>query len=120
MSGGHFDYMQYHIDEIADSIENYLNGKEIDADEIEIDNYIEERYLEQDEIDYIRKHHRTMPNPYEYNKDTLKEFKHAVKLLREAAVYAQRIDYLLCGDDGEETFHERLKEDLNELNNEHK
>ena len=33
-------------------------------------------------------------------------------LLRKAEVYAQRIDLLLSGDDSEERFHERLKEDL--------
>jgi hypothetical protein len=29
-----------------------------------------------------------------------------------AKIYAQRVDWFLSGDDGEETFHERLKEDL--------
>jgi len=33
-------------------------------------------------------------------------------VLRKAAIYAQRIDWLLSGDDGEESFLERLKEEL--------
>lgn len=32
-----------------------------------------------------------------------------------AQVYAQRIDWLLSGDDGEDNFHLRLKEDLANL-----
>ena len=32
-----------------------------------------------------------------------------------AAIYAQRIDWLLSGDDGEESFKRRLKEELDEL-----
>lgn len=51
----------------------------------------------------------------EYSKKTLAKFRKAVKLLHEAYVYAHRIDWLLCGDDGEDTFHERLKHDLDKL-----
>lgn len=52
---------------------------------------------------------------YDYEPETIEEFRKAIKVLREAAVYAQRIDWLLCGDDGEETFHKRLKEELGKL-----
>jgi len=45
----------------------------------------------------------------------LDEFHNGVKALRKAAVYAQRIDWLLSGDDSPETFLERLAEDLEEL-----
>jgi hypothetical protein len=38
-----------------------------------------------------------------------------IELLRKATVYVNRIDYLICGDDGEENFLRRLKEDLNKL-----
>lgn len=51
----------------------------------------------------------------EYSKRTLAKFRKAIEVLREAYVYAQRIDWLLCGDDGEDTFHERLKHDLDKL-----
>ena len=37
----------------------------------------------------------------------------AIKQLKIAAVYAQRVDWLLSGDDGEESFIERLEENLN-------
>ena len=54
-------------------------------------------------------------NIAEYSAKTIAEFKDAVIFLRRAEIYAQRIDWLLSGDDGEETFHERLKEDLSKL-----
>jgi hypothetical protein len=46
----------------------------------------------------------------------IEEFKNAVKYLKIAQVYAQRVDWLVSGDDGEETFMKRLDEDLNDLN----
>ena len=36
-------------------------------------------------------------------------------LLKKATIYAQRIDWLVSGDDGEESFLSRLKEDLEQL-----
>jgi hypothetical protein len=48
----------------------------------------------------------------QYSKETLAEFGKALATLRAAAIYLQRIDWLVSGDDGEETFHQRLKEDL--------
>ena len=47
-----------------------------------------------------------------YSKATESEFKKAVELLKLAEVYVHRIDWLLSGDDSEDTFHERLKRDL--------
>jgi len=38
-----------------------------------------------------------------------------MKVLKVASVYAQRIDWLLSGDDGEESFLKRLKEELGQL-----
>lgn len=47
-----------------------------------------------------------------FTKETKVEFLKAIEYLELAKIYAQRIDWLLSGDDSEETFHERLKEDL--------
>lgn len=115
MSGGHFEYAQYKIADIYYSIEEYLNGREIDDDDV--DWYIKEHYLSEEEITYIRNNHRTIPNEDEFSKETLAEFKKAVHILKQAEIYAQRIDWLLSGDDGEEAFHERLKEELKKLSN---
>jgi len=35
-----------------------------------------------------------------------------VTFILAASTYIQRIDYLLSGDDGEDTFHARLTEDM--------
>ena len=88
MSGGTFDYMQYTIYEIAQSIEEIIKQ-----------NHIEDKWG-----------YKT-----EFSPETLAKFKEGIDLLRKAQVYAQRIDWLCAGDDGEETFHKRLEEDLKSL-----
>ena len=55
----------------------------------------------------------------DYTEETIAEFRKGVELLKRARVYAQRIDWLISGDNGEETFHERLREELEELDGEH-
>ena len=67
-----------------------------------------------DEIDQIIRTNKEK-EWYQYSDETINEFKKGIELLRKAAVYAQRIDWLVSGDDGEERFHQRLKEDLNQL-----
>ena len=115
MSGGHFDYYQWQIKDIADSIEDYIYGHSIDKEDINY--YIEDHWLDDEEKEYIKKNKHTIPNRYNYSKETIEEFKKGLSLLRKAYIYAQRIDWLLSGDDGEESFHERLKEELDNLKN---
>ena len=115
MSGGHFDYSQYHIEQIANDIEEEINGHELDG--YEVQDYIREYFLEGNEAEYVRKNKHTIPAKFYYSKETVAEFRKAVRLLRKAYVYAQRIDWLLSGDDGEDNFHNRLKDDLEELKN---
>ena len=54
-------------------------------------------------------------NPQGLSSETLKVFQDAVNHLRKAAVLVHRIDWLLAGDDGEDTFHKRLNDDLRQL-----
>ena len=54
-------------------------------------------------------------NEYEFCESTLAKFKEGYICLKKAALYAQRIDWLLSGDDDEEAFAERLAEQLEEL-----
>jgi hypothetical protein len=98
MSGGAFDYQQYRINDIAQEIERIIEIEE-DKPENSVNGWSDEN-----EVYY-----------HNLKKETLDEFKKGVKLLKQAEVYAQRIDWFLSGDDGEETFHERLKEDLEKL-----
>lgn len=55
--------------------------------------------------------------PYfpEYSEKTIKEFRRGLDILKKARVYAHRIDWLMSGDDGEDSFHKRLEESLKEL-----
>ena len=115
MSGGHFYYYQWHIRDIVYSLEDYIYGHSLDEEDI--DYYIEDHWLEDKEKEYVIKNKHTVPNLYEYSKETIKEFKKGLAILRKAYIYAQRIDWLLSGDDGEESFHERLKEELDNLKN---
>lgn len=50
--------------------------------------------------------------------ETISKFKEAINALNRAYVYAHRIDWLLSGDDGEDSFHKRLASDLAELEKE--
>ena len=113
MSGGYYEYAQYHINDIANAIEEYINGYSLDEEDI--NDYIKSRWLEDKEKEYIRKNKHTKPNPFDYNKETIKELKKGLAILRKAYIYAQRIDWLLSGDDGEDSFHRRLKEELDNL-----
>ena len=90
MSGGYFDYKQYEIDGIIRSIRNVIAKNDSN---------------EKDEFGYVVGKH--------YSVETIKRLQKAVNTLERAATMAQRVDYLLEGDDSEESFHERWDEELN-------
>ena len=106
MSGGYFNYNQYRITEIADEIERAIqkNGKEIPVEDRWASNEHYEKYPED------KFYHN-------YRDEVIQKFEDAVKYLRKAQIYAQRIDRLLSGDDGEESFLTRLNDDLKEEQN---
>jgi hypothetical protein len=99
MSGGHFDYKQFEITRIADEIEQLIeiNGKKRVG---KLESWEE-------------------PYHYEYTPEIIQKFKEAVLSLRIAQVYAQRVDWLVSGDDGEESFMTRLTEDLKKIEKSH-
>ncbi len=105
MSGGHFDHKQYWINDIADTIERELNiqGKEKPKDELYCN------------AEYYAKYPEERFYPI-YSDVVQKKMREAVQQLRIAAIYAQRVDWFLSGDDGEQSFIERLDEELNEIN----
>ncbi len=47
-----------------------------------------------------------------YSDETIEKFRLAEKAVRQAAIMVKRIDWLVCDDDGEDTFHARWKEDM--------
>lgn len=85
MSGGYFDYKQYEIYDIRKKLEETISNNG-------------------DDLEYIR----------ECPEDIIEEFKDALIYLQISEIYVQRIDWLLSGDDGEDCFRKRLKEDFQE------
>ena len=92
MSGGHFNYKQHSLLDMADDI-----GSEIMTN------------------DSTEKNEWGNNIGSHYSPKTIAEFEKAVKVLKTAYVYAQRIDWLLSGDDGEDSFHKRLQAQIKEL-----
>ena len=107
MSGGAFDYSQYKIGYIADQIEETVikNGAEKTPEEIKNDWYND---------DWYKKYPEDLFH-YKYPDEVIEKMKEGIEVLKRAQIYAQRIDWLLSGDDGEESFLRRLEEELNEL-----
>ena len=95
MSGGSFDYKEWHIENIADDIQHILErqGKEIPEDE---------RW-------------GSLETYETYSEEVQKIMKDGVDFLRKAYIYSKRIDYFLAGDDGEESLVKRLKFELDKL-----
>jgi hypothetical protein len=52
---------------------------------------------------------------YKYPDEVIEKMKDAVIALKIAQEYAQRVDWLLSGDDGEESFLSRLEENLKKI-----
>lgn len=164
MSGGHFGYTQYHIEDIADSIEKEIERATAPRPPKVYEPFVsiikEEKLKGCTSQTYLRHNFKTLEearkkfkNGYklleekeketvvqcvvtqeiyriresvseeyadggfypDYTPETLQEFRNAIYQLRKAAIYAQRVDWLICGDDGEDSFHKRLKEDLEKL-----
>lgn len=111
MSGGAFDYNQRTIGYIAEQIQEEIDqtGKEKTISELK------DRYG----YDYDRWIAKYPEDKYhhQYATAVLAEMKNAVKYLKIAEIYAQRVDWMLSGDDSPETFIDRVKEDLDELLN---
>lgn len=169
MSGGHFDYYQYHINDIADKLERNLadieyaksigtvKKKDVCGHLLDTQsgrkswpNWLLEACNRYDNREDVIKSLKFMCNfnendgklyfndsnaVYEVviydgereewsdgkwhleieDPDVVEEFKKGLKILKMASIYAQRIDWLLSGDDGEDSFKKRLKENLDEL-----
>lgn len=168
MSGGHFDYYQHHINEIADKLERdiadieygrnigtvkkknvyaYLindNGRKewpnwlmhkcslYDNSKDLIESLKEDEYFFEDDGRYFIYDYRGSYEMIIYDGEddvfadgkwhreindleVFEELKKGLKIIKTAAIYAQRIDWLLSDDDGEDSFKKRLKEELEEL-----
>lgn len=94
MSGRHFGYGPYEIRDIGEHIELLIENN----DDTTLNSWGE-------------------PKGHGYPAEIIDKFREAVQALRVAYVYAQRVDWLLSGDDGEDSFLRRLGEELGSINN---
>ena len=76
-------------------------------------NYLQTRYEWEDAIEEIQK--CIDENPYDFDLAVIDNFRTGIEHIKKAQIYLQRIDWLISGDDGEETFLKRLHEDLSGL-----
>jgi hypothetical protein len=109
MSGGTFDYNQYRIRDIANRVEQEISKSGTPKSQREL----KDEGWHRDKEWY--KQYPEDLNHYKYPDEVIAEFKKGYEILRKAEIYAQRMDWLLAGDDGEESFLKRLKTDLEVL-----
>jgi hypothetical protein len=89
MRGGHFDYAQYRINDIAVEIDELIKSN---------DNKTLNDYGWKEGNNYFPA--------------IIEKFKEAAHTLRQAAEMAQRVDWLLSGDDSEDNFLRRWDEEV--------
>lgn len=104
MNGGAFDYKEWHISDIAETIGYELEkqGKEKEKSKLWMEREYYEKYPEE-------KYNVT------YTEEVQEELRNAIEILKKAHVYARRVDYFFSGDDSEESFLSRLREELGEI-----
>ena len=110
MSGGHFDYIQHRYGEFIEEIERILNKNGVELSKKEL----QERYPWRESEWYDK--YPEDKKEFNYSEETIAQFKEGLKYIKLSQIYLNRIDYLICGDDSEKSFHERLKEDIEKQN----
>jgi hypothetical protein len=108
MSGGHWEYLQYRFTDVSEDIDKLIevNGKPKTKEELKDESWKDKDWYEKYPEDL---------NHYKYPDEVIEHFKTASIVIKTAQIYMQRLDWLLSGDDGEESFIKRLKEDLEKL-----
>lgn len=91
MSGGHFQYQQYRLEDMASQIDELIASN----DDESLDEWGDRR-------------------GYGYEPETIERFRQAAKTLRTAAAMTQRVDWLVSGGDDEDSFHKRWEEEVSE------
>ena len=93
MSGGFYEYKQYHIQDLIEQLEETLVRLDLEP--------IEDSW----ECDSLKPYVEDIPLVKEViNKN--------IELLKQAYIFTQRLDWYLSGDDGLDNFKERLVEDF--------
>ena len=86
MSGGHFDYNQHRVREIAEDIDRLVA-----------------RHYEDEWSEAYN---------YGFRPEIIERFKEASHTLNQAADMAQRVDWLVSGDDGQDSFMRRWDKEV--------
>jgi len=86
MSGGHFDYQQYRLNDIAEELRRTIAKC---RQKREYYDYYSDKFIN----DMVDAYHKS----------------------KELEVILNRIDWVLSGDDSEESYIERLAEDMSEI-----
>jgi hypothetical protein len=89
MSGGHFEYQQYRIEDIARDIHELIESNN-----------------EESKNEWGDTRGRNYPP------EVIEKFRETVHTLRQAAEMAQRVDWLVSGDDGEDSFLRRWQKEV--------
>lgn len=112
MSGGRFEYDQYKIRYIAEDIDKEIrrSGRKKTDEEIKYEGHYDPEWYERYPEDRFY---------YKYPDEVIKEFERGYYILKLAEIYAQRIDWLLSGDDGDDSFIRRLAEEKEILKKEY-
>ena len=105
MSGGTWEYVQYRIEDVLDTLREYIR----DAKK----RYTEEEIKENPDLSQFEP--GDYKNLIEGDDETIEIFKEGLVSVAKAIVYIQRFDWLLAGDDGIDSFKRRLKEELSEV-----
>lgn len=115
---GHYRYVNHHFVDFGDALYYYTNNDRYEIlDRNDKKLCVKDKHTEQvNEIKYFTYEEYEDGKYYPgYSDETIKEFENAIDILNKASVYVHRIDWFLSGDDGEESFHLRLKEELDKL-----
>jgi hypothetical protein len=98
MSGGYFDYNQYRIQEIADTLRSLSEGEN---------------------LEFLRDVTESSDGDRKQSEENLKDFLITIGFLADqleaCRIAVHRIDWLLSWDDSYETFVERLQEDVDKF-----
>jgi hypothetical protein len=89
MSGGYFNYDQWKLENMAGQIDRLIENNDDDSTD-----------------EYGCRRGRG------YSLETIARFQEARSALMRAAAMAHRVDWLLSGDDSEESFHRRWDEEI--------
>jgi len=89
MSGGHFNYIQFRIADIADEIDELIGSNN-----------------DQSLDEWGQRRGNNFPP------EILEKFREAAYTIRQAADMVHRVDWLVSDDDGEESFLERWKKEV--------